>query len=284
MRRVADGQQSTRSRAIEPDRNREARADDIQRPGLPDGVRVEHQRHPGPAHSGSTAPLAAVVSDHADQAESDDPCEIGWAGQFQARRRQGLQAVLHAQLACTRAHRGFDLGRRRGFIVGWRANTTVGVLIVASVSRVMRRWFRASSRRRTRGARCSWSVSSRMATLRDGVRSSRLKPTSACFREIVPVDEANGLETLLHMWRHLPRPVVEPGDQPFGVHPRQDQFIHAPLPAWVVGEVSAHARPTLGAARSEDNERAGKWLAAYQCRPEATAPSEVMLEAPLHRA
>jgi len=51
MRRVADGQQSTRSRAIEPDRNREARADDIQQPGLPDGVRVEHQRQPDPAHS-----------------------------------------------------------------------------------------------------------------------------------------------------------------------------------------------------------------------------------------
>ena len=84
------------------------------------------------------------------------------------------------------------------------------------------------------------------ATVRVADWTSRLKPTSACICEVVSVDEADGLEQLLHVWRHLPRPVVEPGDQPLGVHPRQDQFVHAPLPASLVRDVSAHARKPVG--------------------------------------
>src|SRR6187431_1903652 len=85
------------------------------------------------------------------------------------------------------------------------------------------------------------------ATVRVADWTSHLKPMSACIREVVSVDEADGLEKLLHLWWHLPRPVVEPGDQPFGLQPRQDQFVHAPLPASVVGDVSARAHPTVGA-------------------------------------
>src|SRR6187455_3451995 len=61
--------------------------------------------------------------------------------------------------------------------------------------------------------------------------SPRLEPTSAYSGESHSVHEADGLETLLHTRRHLPRPAVEPGDQPFGLQSRQDRSVHAPLPA-----------------------------------------------------
>ena len=51
-----------------------------------------------------------------------------------------------------------------------------------------------------------------------GMRS-RAKPTSACSREIVSLDEAGGYETLVHLGWHQPRPVVEPGDEPLGLNP-----------------------------------------------------------------
>jgi hypothetical protein len=56
------------------------------------------------------------------------------------------------------------------------------------------------------------------------------------------------------MGRHLTRPAVEPGDEPFGLHPRQGHSVHASLrPArGLIGSHAANFRSRSGSAASEN--------------------------------